>query len=104
MKDLVDLALLTTPGAQTERHTDLENKLKAALTGVPPPSLADLYKRYGTSQWIVGTKPPTCASPSLTLTGGYIRNWIAMRDAVADARKDYETDHRQQMVSMRTSS
>jgi hypothetical protein len=27
------------------------------------------------------------------LTGGYIGDWIAMRDAVSDARKEYERNH-----------
>jgi len=126
----------------TQRHSDLENKLRAVLTEVPPPSLAALYKRFGTSQGIVWTNHPVLRfaiadrhrqyrkqetqatrdavrqevrqvvadlykkglCPSVPrvknlLTGGYIRNWIAMRDAVADARKEYERNHGQQTVS-----
>jgi hypothetical protein len=126
----------------TQRHSDLENKLRSVLTEVPPPSLADLYKRFGTSQWIVWKNHPVLRfaiadrhrqyrkqetqatrdavrqevrqvvadlykkglCPSVPrvknlLTGGSIRNWIAMRDAVADARKEYERNHGQQTVS-----
>ena len=119
-----------------QRHSDLENKLKAVLTEEPPPSLADLYKRLGTSPWIVWTSHPVlrlaiadrhrqyrkqetqanrdavrkevgqvvgrlyeqglCPSVGRVkslLTGGFIANWIAMHDAVSDARKDYERNH-----------
>lgn len=115
-------------------HADLLNKLKATLIETPPPTLIDLYKRFGTSGWIVWTNHPDLRRaiterhrryrkqevqasrdavrkeirqvvgnlyeqgicPSVRrvqslLNNGFIREWKAMREAVFDARKEYES-------------